>query len=254
VIIEDGTQMPSISIVPAPHCREPSPHAALAASAARTTLAVRRVMAADYRFNEPLAQVSTVTPWYGVAVTVRHAVLPVGALLVLGLGVYLFVEVRAQPAPVAARARPAAPSPEPAAPSPEPAAPDSADPAVQPVASPHGSVAAQRPAAPVRPVGDPPRDAPAAPDGPLIGPKLDAAMDEANKAYDQGEYDEAKQIARRVLAQNPTNVRMLRIIVSASCIEGDSAVAQAHFARLPAHDQEQMRVRCARYGVAFADR
>jgi len=214
-----------------------------------------RVIAAHYRFNATLAQVSTVTPWYGVPVTVRHAVLPVGALLVLGMGVYLFVEVRAQPAPaVVARARPAAPAPDPAT--------ESADPAVEPVASPHGAPAAPRPAplrstAPARPLDPPPapRDVPAAaPDGPLTGPKLDAAMDEANKAYDHAEYDEAKAIAGRVLAQNPTNVRMLRVIVSAACIEGDSAVAQAHYARLPAHDQEQMRVRCARYGVVFADR
>ena len=208
-------------------------------------------MAAHYRFNETLAQVSTVTPWYGVAVTVRHAVLPVGALLVLGLGVYLLIEVRAQPAPtVVARARPAAPAA-------EPAATNSADPAVQPVASPHGVPAAPRPAAPVRPVADPspaPRDVPVAQDGPLIGPKLDAVMDEANKAYDRGDYEDAKQIAGRVLAQNPSNVRMLRVMVSAACIEGDSVVAQAAFTRLPAHDQEQMRVRCARYGVAFAER
>src|SRR6185295_17921709 len=32
-------------------------------------------------------------------VTARHAVLPIGAVLVLALGVYLYVEVRAQPAP-----------------------------------------------------------------------------------------------------------------------------------------------------------
>jgi hypothetical protein len=216
-------------------------------------------MAAHYRFNATLAQVSTVTPWYGVAVTVRHAVLPVGALLVLGLGVYLFVEVRAQPAPaVVTRARPTAPLPDPAT--------DSADPSVQPVASPHGDprvgaprapdvAEAPRPTAPAPSLGDPPpRDVPAAQDGSLTGPNLDAVMAEANKAYDRSDYDEAKQIAGRVLAQEPTNVRMLRIVVSASCIEGDSAVAQAHFARLPAHDQEQMRVRCARYGIVFADK
>jgi hypothetical protein len=44
---------------------------------------------------------------------------------------------------------------------------------------------------------------------------------------------------------------MLRIMVSASCIDGDGATALASFAKLPAPDQAQMRVRCARYGVAF---
>jgi hypothetical protein len=214
-------------------------------------------MAADYRFNAMVAQVSTVTPWYGLGVTVRHAVLPVGALLVLGMGVYLFVEVRAQPAPVVvARARPAAPEPD--------LATESADTSVQPVASPHGAPPGGVPGGapeppppplPARPLADPPpRDVPAAQDGPLTGPKLDAVMAEANKAYDRADYEEAKQVAMRVLAQEPTNVRMLRIVVSASCIDGDSVVAQAHYARLPAHDQEQMRVRCGRYGVVFADK
>ena len=213
-------------------------------------------MAAHYRFNATVAQVSAVTPWYGVTVTVRHAVLPVGALLVLGLGVYLYVEVRAQPAPVVARARPAAPAPDPAV--------ESADPSVQPVASPHGvppvapAPAAEAPSpteatAPVRPLGAPARGVPAVQDT-LTGHKLDEVMAEANKAYDRSDYEEARQIATRVLAQEPTNVRMLRIVVSASCIDGDSTVAQAHYTRLPALDQEQMRVRCARYGVFFADK
>jgi hypothetical protein len=218
-------------------------------------------MAAHYRFNATVAQVSAVTPWYGVTVTVRHAVLPVGALLVLGLGVYLYVEVRAQPAPVVARARPEAPAPDPAV--------ESADPSVQPVASPHGvppvapgaapAPEAQRPTEAteateaVRPLGAVPRGVPAVQDT-LTGHKLDEVMAEANKAYDRSDYEEAKQIAARVLAQEPTNVRMLRIVVSASCIDGDSTVAQAHYTRLPALDQEQMRVRCARYGVFFADK
>jgi hypothetical protein len=76
-------------------------------------------------------------------------------------------------------------------------------------------------------------------------------MDEANKAYDRGDFEDAKQVASRVLAKFPGNVRMLRIMVSASCIDGDVPVAQAHYGRLPPADQEQMKVRCARYGVAF---
>jgi hypothetical protein len=47
---------------------------------------------------------------------------------------------------------------------------------------------------------------------------------------------------------------MLRILVSASCIDGDTATAVASFSKLPAPDQAQMRVRCARYGVAFPDK
>jgi hypothetical protein len=79
-------------------------------------------------------------------------------------------------------------------------------------------------------------------------------MSEANKAYDSSYYDEARAIAGRVLARHPTNVRMLRIMVSASCIDGDGSAAQIYYARLPASDQDQMKVRCARYGIAFGDR
>jgi predicted Zn-dependent protease len=80
---------------------------------------------------------------------------------------------------------------------------------------------------------------------------LDVAMSEANRAYDRGDLDEARTLASRLLARQPTNVRMLRIMVSVSCIDGDAAAALASFTKLPAADQAQMRVRCARYGVAF---
>jgi hypothetical protein len=46
---------------------------------------------------------------------------------------------------------------------------------------------------------------------------------------------------------------MLRIIVSAHCIQGDSGVAQQHYERLPQFDREQMKTRCDRYGVVFKD-
>jgi hypothetical protein len=189
-------------------------------------------------------------------VTVRHAVLPIGALLVLGLGVYLFVEVRAQPAP--------APPMMPATTIDHPARPlRPAEPAVQQAAVLGDAGATAPPRSSDRPARTPgaapatrdPGGVPAPePEIATSGPKLDAAMDEANKAYDRGDFEDAKALAGRLLARLPTNVRMLRIMVSASCIDGDSAVAQLHFAKLPPADQEQMRVRCARYGVAFADR
>jgi hypothetical protein len=78
-------------------------------------------------------------------------------------------------------------------------------------------------------------------------------MDEANKAYDRGDFDEARTIAGRVLAGQPGNVRMLRVVVSSACIDGDAATAQNHFARLPPADQAQMRTRCARYGISFPE-
>ena len=177
--------------------------------------------------------------------------LPIAAVLVLGMGVYLFVEVRAEPAPpapVMGRAsRTSAP----------PVRTPQAAPADEPIAAP-------RPAPPA-PVHAPPQQA--APRGPTttptlvvsdepppVGAKLDAAMAEANRAYDRGDFDEAKAAASRLLASDPNNVRMLRVMVSASCFDGDAATAQTHYARLPPGDQEQMKTRCARYGITFPDK
>lgn len=194
----------------------------------------------------------------GFSVTVRHAALSIGAVLVLGLGVYLFVEVRsslvspaAAPAqtgepgePLATRARAAQPT------RPLAAQPPSA-------AEVRAAAAPARPAAPPGPSAPPPGPAlsgSAAAEPELAGARLEAAMAEANKAYDRGDYDDAKALAQRMLARDPNNVRMLRIVVSASCIDGDAAAALASYAKLPPGDQAQMRTRCARYGVAFPDK
>jgi hypothetical protein len=187
-------------------------------------------------------------------VTGRHVVLPIGAVLVLGLGVYLFVEVRAEPVPpqIAAPPRPSRPT----APQAEPEIAHGDEPATAPPRSSDRPVRAPRPAAAGPPSHGPEGGAaPALDAGPGVeGPKLDAVMAEANKAYDRGDFEEAKTIAGRLLATQPANVRMLRIMVSASCIDGDTAVAQASFVKLPPADQEQMRVRCTRYGITLTDK
>ena len=87
----------------------------------------------------------------------------------------------------------------------------------------------------------------------LKSPAEVAIMDQANKAYDRQDFEEARSIAGKLLAKQPNNVRMLRIMVSASCIEGDNAVAQKYYEQLPKGDREQMKSRCDRYGVTFRD-
>lgn len=82
-------------------------------------------------------------------------------------------------------------------------------------------------------------------------PELASAMTETNKMYDRGDYDGARTMAYKLLEQQPGNVRMLRVIVSSSCIMGDADVATKYWAMLPAQDQTQMSVRCARYQVSF---
>jgi hypothetical protein len=74
-------------------------------------------------------------------------------------------------------------------------------------------------------------------------------QDAANQAYDRGDYDTALAKANAVLAKDPGDTRMLRLVVSVKCISGDAAAAQAAATKLPAADRAQMKIRCERYGV-----
>ncbi|HEY1817782.1 MAG TPA: hypothetical protein VGG74_35820 [Kofleriaceae bacterium] len=83
--------------------------------------------------------------------------------------------------------------------------------------------------------------------------KLDAIMDQANKAYDRGDYEEAKSIALKVIAKLPTSVRMMRIMVSSACFEGDSTLAQEWYDKLPKPDRAIMKTRCERNQVMLTE-
>jgi hypothetical protein len=191
-----------------------------------------------------------------MAVTVRHSLLAAGAVLVLGMAVYLLREVGRTPS--AAQADRTALEPAPPTPPPPPTPPVAvkepparhAIPQSQVRITPSTPESSEPPARPIEEV-QPPETARLAPTGP--NPKMDAIMGEANRAYDQGDFEEAKQIAQKVLEKTPGNVRMLRIIVSSECIAGDSAEAQKYFAQLPVEDRAQMRTRCDRYGVTLKD-
>lgn len=187
-----------------------------------------------------------------MTVAPRYALLAVGAAFVLGVSIYLFFQVRARPAQAQAPERGAA-APGVKQPAPELDAEEDLRPQVPratPERTPPGG--GEDPAPPRRVPRKPPQGSDGAAEDPAPQ-KLDALMNEANKAYDRGELDDAKAIARKVLRSSPDNARMLRIVVSASCIAGDSAEAQAAYAQLPQPDREQMKTRCARYGVSFTD-
>ena len=170
------------------------------------------------------------------------------------MGVYLFREVNS--APIAADAPTHAERQAPEGPKADEAHADQDKPAVP------DSGSAQRVA--VRaprvtkdtavPVGDPGGGDPVTEELNRPNPKLDAVMSEANKAYDRGDFEDARAIALKVLAKDAANVRMRRIVVSSSCIDGDGTEAQKQYLLLPAPDREQMKVRCARYGVTFTDK
>jgi hypothetical protein len=179
-------------------------------------------------------------------VSVKTALFCAAALGVVGLAVYLFLEVRSAGPQLDRMVVVAERGPTQSVQAREPGAvPQSSRPTRDTAAvSPASSDVAASPT-PAMPAADVPDE--------RINLKLDNLMELANKAYDHQEFDQAAAIASKVLATEPNNVRMLRIVVSAHCIQGDSAIAQAHYERLPAFDRDQMRTRCDRYGVVFKE-
>jgi hypothetical protein len=185
-----------------------------------------------------------------MVVPLRHVLLGMLAALVVVAGVYLFIEVRATSAGVT----PAAPHVEATAPPPSVAG-DSARAGDHRFTPKMGGMSAAPPPPVVSPGSAQEEESTDDTIAALerANPKLDAIMDQANKHYDRGEFEDAKAIAGKVLTKQPTNIRMMRILVSSSCVDGDQAVAQKWFEQLPKADREQMKVRCAKYQVTFKD-
>lgn len=186
-------------------------------------------------------------------VSSRAAVLAGLALAVLAAGVYLFLQVRESPAqaqvsPLPSRAR-----------APEMPQNDSVDlPPPQASTETHAQVGKplDHPASisDVRPAIAASDDHPAISEVPdKADPRFMMVLGEANKAYDRQDFEEARSIATKVLAKDPTNTRMLRIMVSSHCIEGDQNAAQQYYEKLPEFDRQQMTKRCSQYGVTFKE-
>lgn len=167
----------------------------------------------------------------------------------MGLGVYLFIQVKATPAqaepPATATTSTRATTP----------VPERSDGIRQPAAVEASRTARANPEQPVAHTTTAPADpdVTAAEDERRANPRFDSMMELANKAYDAQDFDQATAIATKVLAKDPTNVRMLRIMVSANCIAGDASIAQQHYVKLPQADRDQMKVRCDRYQVTLED-
>lgn len=181
----------------------------------------------------------------------KSLVLAAAAIAVLVMGVYLFVQVRSTPAQASGSAATPLATPH----------HDQVAEARQPEKRDHGSPAATEPKPITRGIQTPqatpdPGLAPVEPTNPedqKVDLKMDNLMEMANKAYDRQDFEEATAIAGKLLSKDPTNIRMLRIMVSSSCIQGDSVLAQQHYEKLPKFDREQMKQRCDRYGVTFKD-
>lgn len=79
--------------------------------------------------------------------------------------------------------------------------------------------------------------------------QIAAMMDIASRQYDRNDLQAARASAHAVVAIDPDNVRMLRLIVSCACKLGNADEARTFYSRLPARDAKQIRSRCARYDV-----
>jgi hypothetical protein len=189
---------------------------------------------------------------------VRSRATWLGLLAVVTLGglVYLFLDVTADPVSSAASA---------AATGDEPPARIGATEAAQP--EPGGKPA--RKVTPFRPTmssgpaepevtdtrrdEDPPALAEDTGDKQELG-KLDEEMALASKYYDGNDYEAAQKQALRVLAKEPENIRMLRVVVSSACMMGDADTATKYFPSLPAgRDQRDMVKRCSRYEITLPE-
>lgn len=180
----------------------------------------------------------------------KNALLVAAAVAVLGMGVYLFIQVRATPAQADATHT----TSQKTSTSPGESKPTKIAAETPPAEEPKpGTVKPSWTRAPELPPTANTAGAASEADDRKVDMKLDTLMELANKHYDAQDFDQATAIAGKVLAKDPNNVRMLRIMVSSNCIQGDSAVAQAHYERLPKFDRDQMKTRCDRYGVTFKD-
>jgi hypothetical protein len=188
-------------------------------------------------------------------VNLKSAVIAAATIAVAGFALYLFIQVRATPAranatQVTERPTPHREPPHPT-PTPTPTPPPPPVPKDKVLRDPNGSGQWWKSPQLGREVDGPPP--PTQVDDVKAGLKQDNLMELANKAYDGQDFEQATAIAQKVLSKDPNNVRMLRIVVSSNCIQGDSIVAQQAYEKLPKADREQMQTRCDRYGVTFKE-
>jgi hypothetical protein len=80
-------------------------------------------------------------------------------------------------------------------------------------------------------------------------PELKKRMSEVSAAYDTGDYPTAHDLAVKVLEDSPRNIKMLRVVVSTSCSEGDADGARKYATQLPERDRKELAGRCKRWGV-----
>ena len=96
-----------------------------------------------------------------------------------------------------------------------------------------------------------PPEPPRSPPRPLTLPST--RRQAVNRLYDRHRYPQARAAALELLEEQPADRRMLRVVVSASCIMYEPDVAREYFQKLPERDKNTMRIRCERYEVDNLD-
>lgn len=88
--------------------------------------------------------------------------------------------------------------------------------------------------------------------GPTIaGDERSLQRDRANREYDRGEFEAARDTARDVLVAYPCDVRMRRVFVSATCQLRDAEQARRVWLDLPTPDRNSIARRCTRVGIVL---
>jgi hypothetical protein len=85
-------------------------------------------------------------------------------------------------------------------------------------------------------------------------PGIQDNMRDVTRAFDRGDYAEARAAALDVLSRKPfphAAERMLRIAASSSCALGEADQARAYYDKLSPIGQSDIARACSRYGIEF---
>jgi len=175
-------------------------------------------------------------------------------IAVVGIGLYLFLAVHDDPAPVAKVApaarplaerpharpaqllgdegtptRPSLPADQAAAPSP----PRTPEEAAEKREEAKSEVVAQMHARPGFKLN------------PKPNPRVERYARDAQDAFDQGDVPKAKAIATKLLARFPGNPQMLHLLAAAGCADKNAAEAQKYYGQMTPADRAKMKKECS---------
>lgn len=94
------------------------------------------------------------------------------------------------------------------------------------------------------------RAAPPSP-APASTSDTETELNAVRTAYDQGDFEQALDLAEKFLRRNGMDDYIKRVAVVSACAMGEEAVAQRHYNEMTSRDQPVVAKRCKRYGIQF---